>query len=394
MIDPNLPPTDRELAAAPERLRPGDGERRVTMRHIAEAIGVTPATVSMALANHARISLSTRRRVQRAAHDLGYVANPFVSALMRTRRLGRDENTRPVIALINVHRQREGWSRHPASTVRQMWQGVNEQARRRGYRTEDFWLHEPAMTPGRLSEILRARGIRGVLLSPFADDGGVPALRWDYFGAAAIAVPQPDVPIPTVCNDHYFSMVRILEECRRRGYRRPGLVVRHQVLARLQGRWEAGFLMSGELFPELRPVPMFRPSSIEADMAGLDAWLGTHQPDVIVTSTADTVEVALRRLGLTCPDDIGLAWTGCPEMGHAISGIYQNGFMIGAAALDTVVAMVERNESGLSEHARSLMIQGEWNAGTTLRSLPREQPPGHQRGRSPVASPRVAQAVG
>jgi len=32
-----------------------------------------------------------------------------------------------------------------------------------GFRLENFRLHEPGMTPARLVEVLRARGIRGVL---------------------------------------------------------------------------------------------------------------------------------------------------------------------------------------------------------------------------------------
>lgn len=341
---------------------------RVTMRQIAEAAGVTPATVSMALSNHPRISATTRDRIQQLARKMGYAPNPYVSALMRTRRQGRGENERPTLAVINVFPTRDGWSDHLSPTVRQMRLGVIERARERGYRTQDFWLHEPGMTAARLDRILQARGIQGVLLSPFPDHRAVPEFDWSRYSAVAVTVPQAGVTISTVCNDHYFSMLQTMRECHRLGYRRPGLVLGRHLITRFQGRWEAGYYISRELLPDLEPQPPLRIEEREQAADGLEAWLAACRPDVIITTAAEMMLAELRRLGIDVPGQMGLVWTGCPASDHPISGIYQNGFMIGSAALDTVVAMLERHESGLPVHARSYMIEGEWNPGTTLRA--------------------------
>lgn len=358
------------------------------MRQIAEALGVTPAAVSMALANHPRISIATRRRAHQVALELGYVPNPYVSALMRTRRSGRDENSRPTVALINLTPTREGWANHVSSTVRQMRSGAIDQARLRGYRIEEFWLHEPGMSAARLSDILKARGIRGVLFSPFPDGQQVPAMKWECFSATALAVPQPDVPIPTVCNDHYSSMLHALDHCHRLGYRRPGLVHRQPMLKRLQGRWVSAFLFAPELLAGLQPVPALRPELVGEKLPELGPWLKEHRPDVIVTPSASSVAEELRRLGCKCPEDIGLVSLSCAEHGQDISGIIQNGLVIGSAALDSLVSMVERNACGLADHARALMIQGEWNPGRTLRRQRSVSVP--QRPRGPRRDPAVA----
>lgn len=58
---------------------------KVTLQDVAEAAGVSKATASLALRNHARISEPTRRRVREAVESLGYVYNQRAASL-RTRR--------------------------------------------------------------------------------------------------------------------------------------------------------------------------------------------------------------------------------------------------------------------------------------------------------------------
>ena len=57
--------------------------RSWTMRDVGERAGVSPITVSRALANHASVSPETRAAVRKAASELGYVPNFTASALSR-----------------------------------------------------------------------------------------------------------------------------------------------------------------------------------------------------------------------------------------------------------------------------------------------------------------------
>jgi len=58
---------------------------RVTLRHVAERVGLTPAAVSMALADSVRISEKTKAAVREAAAELGYVPSSAGRALRRQR---------------------------------------------------------------------------------------------------------------------------------------------------------------------------------------------------------------------------------------------------------------------------------------------------------------------
>ena len=126
------------------------------MRHIAERAGVTQATVSMALANHPRISVATRQRVAKLAEELGYRPNAYVSALMRARRTGRSLEGRPVLALVSPFPEEEGWRSAAAPTVRQMREGALERAAVRGVDAQECWLHRDGRNLRACSGELRA----------------------------------------------------------------------------------------------------------------------------------------------------------------------------------------------------------------------------------------------
>ncbi len=339
------------------------------MRHIAERAGVTEATVSMALANNPRISAATRTRIQELARTLNYQPNPYVSALMRTRRQGRLLNDRPVLALVSCFPTADGWRRAADSpTVRQMREGAIERAAMRGYQAQEFWLHQDGMSPERFSEVLRTRAIRGLLLGPGGPGAPIPALKWDYFAAVSLSVPSPTHTITTVCNDHFFSSLRVARECFVHGYRRPGLVILRSHRARFQGRWEAGVLIAQREHPELRLVePLLLDDWSEAASA-LRPWCEREKPDVIISPSAEALQPVLLKLGCRIPEEIGLVSLACSELTSPCSGIFQNGKLIGATAIDVLIGMVERHERGLPDQATTLMVEGVWNPGQTLRA--------------------------
>ena len=90
--------------------------------------------------------------------------------------------------------------------------------------------------------------------------------------------------------------------------------------------------------------------------------------NVILSSSAHLLQSRLTRRNLKVPGDIGLVHLACPEMNDRCSGIYQNGQLIGATAIDVLTNLVERNERGLPSQANTVMIEGLWNPGQTLRA--------------------------
>jgi DNA-binding LacI/PurR family transcriptional regulator len=342
--------------------------KAVTMKTIARQAGVTEATVSMSLANNSRIPAKTRERIQAIARRLGYTPHPYVSALLRLRRQGRAAKDRPVLALINAFDTADGWKNAEGPTIRQMRDGAIGQAALRGYRAEEFWLHRDDMSPERLSEVLHTRGIHGLLLSPLAEGAATPALRWEHFASVCLSVPLAPLTITTVCNDHFLSCLQTARECHKLGYRRMGLVLRKMHRGRFQGRWDGGMQVAPLLLPKIKLVKTLL---LETWDAGEEfaAWFRREKPEVIISPGAEWLHPMLAGMGVAVPDDAGLAGLACSHPGHECSGAYQDGHAIGATAIDTLVAKVERFERGLPAQPVNIMLESVWNPGKTLRKM-------------------------
>lgn len=336
------------------------------MAMVAAKAGVTQATVSLSLANSPRIPLATRQRIEAVAAELGYRRNPYVSALMRSLRQSRPIASRPVLALVSGLESRSKWRTTTAPTVRSMRAGAIARAQERGYKPEEFWLFEDNMSPARFGGMLRARGIVGVLLGPLLPGAQPPDLPWQEFAAVRLGVPLPDFNLPTVCNDHFFASQQIVQHALRAGYRRPGFVLLSVHRTRFHGRWEGGLEASRFLHPDIRPAQSLVLESFE-DTSPLAGWLKREQPDLIISPQPESLLRPLQRLRRRVPRDIGLASLACRSAEDPISGVWQNGALLGATAIDQIISMLEANERGFMPQARVTMVEGVWNPGTTMR---------------------------
>ena len=359
--------------------------KTVTMKTVAAHAGVTQATVSMCLSNNPHIPLTTRTRIRAIADKLGYRPNPYVSALMSLRRRGKSTNSKPVLALVNGLETKDGWRSIAAPTVKQMLEGAIERAALRGYRAQEFWLHQDGMSAERFSSILHNRGIQGLLLGPLAAGAPPPDLAWENFSSVRLGVPLPSLAITSVCNDHFFSSLQVARECHRRGYRRPGLIILRMHQERFHARWDGGLAVARDLLPKLKAVKTLLLEDWK-DLSPVAGWLAREKPDVVISPSADLIGAHLQQLGLRTPEDLGLASLACPNLGDACSGIWQNGRLIGATAVDNIISMVEHNERGLPEQTRVVMVEGVWNNGRTLREVLEGEQPASASPRSPAAA--------
>jgi len=336
------------------------------MKQIAAQAGVSQATVSLSLANHPRIPFETRDRIHALARKAGYQPNPYVAALMRSRRRGKPLPDRPVLAVVSAYPKADGWRNSASHTLRETLAGALAQAQIRGYEGQEVWLHKDGMSNDRFSEVLRARGIQGLLLGPLPAGVPLPRLAWNEFSVVRVGVPLSTLPLRSVCHDNFSAGMTAIQECLRAGYRRPGLLLLRHHNANLQHRWESGFLAGSADLPASRRIA---PAIWDEwpDAAELKEWINARRPDVVITADHESVTRLLVAAGFRVPADLGLVSLSSPEAGGPISGICQNGRLVGASAADMLIDLVERHERGMPPHSTSLMVEGRWNPGQTLR---------------------------
>lgn len=336
----------------------------VRLKDIAVRARVSVATVSLALRNSELISPATRARLTALAGRMGYQTHPYVSAYMSWRR-NRGALKHPSIALLHHYSAREGWRDHDSASLREMHRGVLDQIRARGYSTEEVWLG--LARPRRVVEILQARAVSGLVFAPFAQAANLPDFPWSSFSVVQIGTGPSGLNLPRVAHNHYQGSLEAVRQCRAANCRRPGLIIDPAHDVRLQHVWRAGFEMGAEEcgFDRDAILPV---SESQPNLPILKAWLKRHKPDVIVTNLHRFAEDMLKALGLAAPKDVGLISLSVPAMGDRITGIEQNGYLIGTQAIDLLAGALQFHRTGILAEAITTLVTGRWNAGETFRA--------------------------
>ena len=329
------------------------------MRQIAAAAGVSVATVSMALRNSEKISAVTREKVREVAAKLDYRPDPLIAALSSRRREQRPASV-DIIAYVTAYPTKEGWRQNRFSPA--AYEGACARAAQRGYRIEHFWLRESQMTTRRLANILQARGILGVCFAPFPDVIPQFTFPWENFCAVAIGNTIQRPALHRASPHQFQGMQLVLNTLRQRGYRRIGVALGKRVTKIVAHNWIGSILMFQHLHGAAAATCLVYE---ESDREELKEWLTRHKPDAMVVSDIALLEW-IDELGLRIPDDMALVPL---ERFPGYASLDQKPAMVGAAAIDLIVSLIQRNETGLPADPTVVMVEGGWVDGPTVKTL-------------------------
>lgn len=90
-----------------------------------------------------------------------------------------------------------------------------------------------------------------------------------------------------------------------------------------------------------------------------------QRPDALVCTHARPVLRWLKTMKVSVPGDVGIVELDnhpAPEC----SGVYHNPADIGALAVEMLVGMLHRNETGLARSQHDVRLRGTWREGSTL----------------------------
>lgn len=322
---------------------------RTTLKQIAAAAGVTAATVSMALRNSPRISATVRDRVQTLAVKMNYHPDPLIAALAG-RRSGRGAGQEiGTIAYVTAFPEREGWRCNRFSPA--VFTGACERAAQQGYRVEHFWLREPGMTARRLSDILHNRGIRGVCVAPLPEGFGHMRLRWDWFSCATVGYSMIRPSLHRACPHQFQGMMLTLKTLRRQGFRRIGVALEKRVSRIVVHNWLAAILV----FQQMHGTQSVTNFNYETpSQTQLSAWIGEHKPDAMVVTDVALLAWA-REAGGKAMGLVAL------ERYPGYAGLDQRPEVVGAAVIDLIIGQIQRNETGIPDDPKVMMVEGRWS---------------------------------
>lgn len=327
------------------------------MKDVALAAGVARSTVSLALRNDRSIPAITRGRIYAAAEKLGYKTNPLISALMTSLHTRRISQKHTVLAYVTADPEFAPW--RSFRMFIEMQDGARNRAAELGYHLEEFPLRAPGMTPRRYVQMLRTRGVLGMLIAPLPH--GERTIELDFTGFAVVGI---DMSVATPCiervsNDHFQSALLAVQKCRELGYRRIGLVISRQLSDRLESRWLAGSRLAEDGIPKRDRVKRLMPEKTSDIVGTLPGWYAKEKPDVIIMSELNP------RGHYQIPAKVGLVSLSLEEPIGFLTGIFQDNRRMGAIAIEHLVARLERCEFGPDDRGRLHLLAGQWVAGKT-----------------------------
>ena len=350
----------------PERYLPEETPRQrtpqkspVTLREIAAALKISPATVSLALRDDPRVAARTRDRVRACARRLGHAHNPLLDAwALRYHETHRHRGLR----IAHVHGAGAGKAfRHPRFA--ELENEITHRAEALLATVERFPIQEGrGPGAGRVLDIIRARGIDAVIWGPFPPGAAPPPETCRDLVMVGIGESSATAPLDRVVLSRYLSLRNLLRELAERGFRRPGLAgfgpgEQPDVLG-----WVPAFLQEQESRSPGNRVPWLPLRTPDAAVA--KTWVRRHRPDVLLTPWPRLAR-ALAPLECVLIEDSLLDPPAPPP------ALRYPAAPLGAAAVNLLISRRDLNLSGLPRDPARIL-----HSASPLWKIPGEEPPG------------------
>ncbi len=332
-----------------------------TLRQIAEIAGVSRQTASDALRGTGRIRDETREKVRDIAKRLGYQPDPLISIGLAQMRRHPQTRIQSTLAFVETGPFPDQVKHFPAFGL--MMKGVQERAAQLGYRVEPFWLGAHAAKPGRLESILRARGIKGVIILYVRDwtqtsESGI-AFDPEGFACTTLGSRLRQPELDFACADHFGNTRRALEELSLAGCQRIGLVLPGGLDLLVEKRISCAYEgWSREKRGRVRMPPFYEVGKDPAHYrAALEKWARRYRPDAVYG--LDSWNLTERVLEGLPGRIIWATMEYLPGKAEQF-GTDQAHETVGNASVDMVHVQLAHGRHGVPTVARGFVIEGHW----------------------------------
>lgn len=333
------------------------------MQDVAAKAGVSCMTVSLALRNHPSLPERTRDRIQKLAATMGYRSNPLVAAFVASRRSGRAGRKHLPLAFVTSLSSPDAWKAN--STYHRYFKGAADRAQHLGCQLDPYWFDVDSVTPERMSDILYHRGISGLILAPITRAGGSLSLDWSRFCSVALGYSMAQPRVHRACNHQFHTMLQALQHLHGLGYQRIGLATTVVDDKRVDHNWIAPYLYYTQQVMRAPALPFFLEEAWNA--GDFLEWFRAHRPEVVVTTRVEVCDW-LAGAGFKVPEKVGVflldRWEGMGD----VSCIDQNSELVGSAAMDLLIGQLYRNERGVPDHPKVVLVEGAVRTGKTAVS--------------------------
>jgi LacI family transcriptional regulator len=351
----------------PRRKKTKPLPKPTSIRQIARVAKLHPATVARALRNDPRITETTRKRIEALAKKMGYRPDPELAAMMTRVKASRPHSYQESFAFIAMNAGiLESYG------MKRLFQGACAQAERFGYKVEVFFLDDLESNMRRLSSVLIARGIRGVMFQPLFDSTPLQEFEWKKFASVSLGAPLPQFSIHCARPSHNNMMTMAMQKVIGAGYQRVGFFITEDASYWTNHEWESAFLFQQLHFPPTQRIPILKlPETVvevEPQLTRiLQTWVEKYQLDAVISMCG--LHRHLRRMGKKVPQDVAYVELYYQDYLGNVSGIEQQVENTGAAGVDLLIGQIHRRERGIPQHPKTVLTDSQWLQGNTLGNI-------------------------
>jgi len=319
-----------------------------TQQDVASAAGVSVMTVSRVLGHRPGVSAATREKVLRAMSEIGFKVPASLGSWRIQRRSGRRA---PANVVLLTGRMPEDWPMQGA------WSEVLAAAKDRVAASDaalDIMVMNPqdGITPERVDQILRNRGVAGVLLGPGLASADLQRLSLNHYSLVALDLAAQDLAVDRVTVERLALMDKLFRTARDLGARRPALITGARPLLR-EALWTAAFCEAQRFMgATASPIPPF---AAPPDPGRLAEWARRNRPDFIFSSSVSVFEAA-RAGGLLPPAQLCGLDLSPAVLGNRFSGTYPPMKQIAVTAVDLLLSKAARGAFGQGTYPKVMLL--------------------------------------
>ncbi|MCH6258694.1 LacI family transcriptional regulator [Puniceicoccaceae bacterium K14] len=338
--------------------------RRVTLRDIAQEVGVSHVSVSKALRNSPEISEPMRKRIKLHAEKVGYTPDPMLSALSHYRLTSKTKPVKSVLAWLNPWSKPEDMRKQREFSL--YWEGALDTAQRMGFLLEEFSSQKTPLK--RLEGIFKTRNIQGILIPPHHDPNRDSAtadfhgFHWQEFASVRFGRTAAYPKTHFVTAAQTSNTIQAFNKILKNGYERIGFVSAIHLTRLFFTGYHMAQLTSKT--NQLKPLFFEQSQTQEQQAISLSNWFQTEKPDAIITDL-DRLPMLLEKLRIKVPEDVALATTSIHDT-PIDSGIDQKPKEIGRAATRLLITLLNEQQVGIPETCNEVLIQGKWTDGKMM----------------------------
>lgn len=281
----------------------------VTIKQLAQMLGMAHSTVSRALNDHPAISDETKRRIQDLATRHGYVPNSAARSLKTARSR--------IIGLVIPDIE----NRYYTTIAKTFADAAAPRSRQMMLSTTD---DRPDREQSAILNLLEAQA-EGVVLSPTAEPTRETLAMLKRLNVVQLLRRHPGIDAPHVDVGDAFGLELATRHLADLGHRRIGFLGNHTGISTGSERLAGYLSVMGDGPATRRLVRLCPPNAAAAEVAFLDLMASAERPTGIVLGGARYTAGVLAgaaRLGLRIPEDFSLVGYGDGELvAHVANGL-------------------------------------------------------------------------